>query len=76
MMTVAYTVDQKRLTIKEMAVLQRYARTGTIDVDGILPILNSIVVTEDGSKAEDLPYEHMVLILEALSNRMTNPNPT
>ncbi len=64
-MTATYTVDIKRLTIKDMATLQR-ASTQGLELSTILPILNRIVITDDGSSAEDLPYEHLEQIVKKL----------
>ncbi len=44
-MTATYTVDIKRLTIKDMATLQR-ASTQGLELSTILPILNRIVITD------------------------------
>jgi hypothetical protein len=74
-MTATYTVDIKRLTIRDMATLQR-ASTQGLELSTILPILNRIVITDDGSSAEDLPYEHLEQILLAVGERISKPNPT
>lgn len=74
-MPVTYTVDIKKLTIRDMATLQK-AGTGGLDLSTIIPILNRIVQTDDGTSAEDLPFDHLEQILEQLAQRITKPNPT
>jgi hypothetical protein len=74
-MKATYTVDIKRLSIKDGATLQRAIKDG-IDIMAFLPILNKLVIMDDGSNAEDLPYEHLEEILIAIGERISKPNPT
>lgn len=74
-MPATYTVDIKRLTIRDMATLQHAGANG-LDLSTILPILNRIVITDDGTSAEDLPFDHLEQILEQVAQRITKPNPT
>lgn len=74
-MPATYTVDIKKLSIKDMATLQKAGADG-LDLSTILPILNRIVVVDDGTSAEDLPFDHLEQILEQIALRITKPNPT
>ena len=74
-MPATYTVDIKKLSIKDMATLQKAGANG-LDLSTILPILNRIVVVDDGTSAEDLPFDHLDQILEQIALRITKPNPT
>lgn len=74
-MPATYTVDIKRLTIRDMATLQKAGANG-LDLSTILPILNRIVEVDDGTSAEDLPFDHLEQILDKIAQRITKPNPT
>lgn len=74
-MPATYTVDIKKLSIKDMATLQKAGANG-LDLSTILPILNRIVVVDDGTSAEDLPFDHLEQILEQIALKVTKPNPT
>lgn len=74
-MPATYTVEIKKLSIKDMATLQKAGANG-LDLSTILPILNRIVVVDDGTSAEDLPFDHLEQILEQIALRITKPNPT
>jgi hypothetical protein len=64
-----YTIDADRLTIRDMMTLSKLGPSG--DLEGILPILEKCVITDDGRKVEELPARHLRLITDALTKKLS-----
>jgi hypothetical protein len=68
-----YTIHRNKLSIKDVAMLTRAARTG--DIVEMLPIIEKCVTTEDGSPASDLPFEHFSAIVDKILQRLQYQDP-
>ena len=64
-----YTIDADRLTIRDMMTLSKAGNAG--DIEGVLPILEKCVITDDGRKVEELPAKHLKAITEALTKKLS-----
>jgi hypothetical protein len=68
-----YTINRTKLSIKDVANLQRSARTS--DISEMLPIIEKCVTTEDGSPASELPFEHFNAIVDKILQRLQYQDP-
>jgi len=68
-----YTINRTKLSIEDVAILQRSARTG--DISEMLPIIEKCVTTEDGSPARQLPFEHFNAIVTKILQRLQYQDP-
>jgi hypothetical protein len=68
-----YVINQRKLSIRDVAALQNAAKTN--DITTLLPLIEKCVTTEDGSPASELPFEHFNQIIEKILQRLSYQNP-
>jgi len=68
-----YTINKTKLSIRDVAQLQKSAKSG--EIHEMLPIIEKCVSTEDGSPASDLPFEHFNAIVEKILARLQFQDP-
>lgn len=68
-----YVIDERKLSIEEVAEIQEAQQSGRIA--SLIPIINRLVITEDGLPASKLSFDEFESILEAIAERLNRKNP-